>query len=298
MTDKNRRGSITMWAWMLSVAVHLILLAVFALVRFSLVPDGPSFAVTPAVTVAQIEQIKKHSRILPKPKIKSYLLNRTRSRRNEIEFSPAARIKPFDKQHRLPETLATGGIELLVGVRPLKPGTQFFGQATNLRKICYVVDCSGSMQGLFNRVRKQLKSSIAKLQHDHYFYIIFFGGDHLLESGRGQLLRATPKTKLAAYSFIDTVRPAGATNALAAIERAMQLRDPDGKGPQLIYFLTDGLDLERLDNADFDLLVENLRKNLAPEIKINTIGFWAQNDDCRVLQAVAQRCGGRFTNVD
>jgi len=287
-----------MWAWILSVAAHLILLAVFARVRFSLVPDSPSFAATPAVTVAQIEKITKQSRIFPKPKVDSYLMNRPGSRRNEIDFPPAARIEPFDKQHRLPETLATGAIELLAGVPLSQAGAEFFGQATNLRKICYVVDCSGSMQGLFNRVRKQLKTSIADLRPDRYFYIIFFRGDRLLESGRGQLLRATPKTKSAAYSFIDSVRPAGATNALAALERAMRLHDPAGKGPQLIYLLTDGLDLDRLDNENFAQLVENLRKNLAPATKINTIGFWAQPDDCQILQAVAQRSGGQFTGID
>lgn len=298
MTDTNRRGSITMWAWILSVAAHIILLAVFALARFSMSSVGSSSAITPAVTVAQIEQITKQSRIFPKPKVKRYLLNRSRSKRDEIDFPAAARIQPFDKTHRLPETLATGGIELLAGVPLSHAGVEFFGQSTNLRKICYVVDCSGSMQGLFSRARKQLKTSIADLQPDHYFYIIFFCGDRLLESGRGKLLRATPKTKSAAYSFINSVRPAGATNALAALERAMRLRDSAGKGPQLIYFLTDGLDLDRLDTADFALLVENLRKNLAPAAKINTIGFWAQPDDCEILQAVAQRSGGQFTNIN
>lgn len=298
MTNTNRRGSITMWAWILSVAAHLILLAVFALVRFSMSAGGPSFAATPAVTVAQIEQITKQSRIFPKPKVKRYLLNRSRSKHDEIDFPAAARIQPFDKPHRLPETLATGGIELLAGVPLSHAGVEFFGQSTNLRKICYVVDCSGSMQGLFSRVRKQLKTSIADLRADHYFYIIFFRGDRLLESGHGKLLRATAKTKSAAYSFIDSVRPAGATNALAALERAMRLRDSAGKGPQLIYFLTDGLDLDRLDTADFALLVENLRKNLAPAAQINTIGFWAQPDDCGILQAVAQRSGGQFTNIN
>ena len=59
MIDTNRRGNITMWAWILSVAAHLILLAVFALVRFSLSSAGLSSAVGPAVTVAQVEQITK-----------------------------------------------------------------------------------------------------------------------------------------------------------------------------------------------------------------------------------------------
>jgi hypothetical protein len=287
-----------MWAWIFSVGAHLFLLAVFALVRFSMSAAGPSSAAAPAVTVAQMEQITKQSLIFPKPKVKRPSLDRARGKREKIDFPATGRIKPFEEPDRLGETLASGDIGLGGGVPLLRAGVEFFGQSTNLRKICYVVDCSGSMQGIFGRVCKQLKTSIANLAPDHYFYIIFFGGDHLLESGQGQLLRATPKTKSAAYSFIDGIRPGGTTNALAALERAMRVRDWADKGPQLIYFLTDGLDLDRLDTAGFGLLVENLRKNLAPATKINTIGFWAQVDDCEILQAVAQRTGGEFTNIN
>ncbi|HIJ70526.1 MAG TPA: VWA domain-containing protein [Planctomycetes bacterium] len=287
-----------MWAWIFSVAAHLVLLAVFARVRFSLVPDAPSPATIPVVAVEQIEQIIKQAAILPKPKVKRFLSNRTVKRENEINFPAEVRTDEFYKQKSLPEALATGGIEMLSSVHFSHDRTEFFGQSTSLRRICYVVDCSGSMQGMFSRVRKQLKNSIAKLLPDHYFCIIFFGGERLLESGRGKLRRATPDEKSAASAFIDTVGPTGGTNVLAAVERAMRLSDPAGKGPQLIYLLTDGLDLDRLDNADFALHVEYLRKKLAPETKINTIGFWAQPDDCRVLQAVARISNGQFTNID
>lgn len=299
MSDTSRRGSITIWAWLVSLGIHVALLAVFAFIKFSQSADMSPATVRPTVTIAQIEKFTKQSRIFPKPKIERFLTDRRRAVRKEpMDFSSRIKIAPSDKGQQLAKISGTGGIALLSAGGVLPETVEFFGQKTNRRKICYVVDCSGSMQGLFNRVRKQLKTSIADLQHDHYFYIIFFGGDRLLESGRGQLLRATPKTKLAAYTFIDSIRPAGATNAVPALERAMRLRDPAGKGPQLIYFLTDGLDLDRLDSTGFALLVENLRKNLAPATKINTIGFWAQADDCQILQAVAQRSGGQFTNIN
>ncbi len=298
MTDRSRRGSITMWAWILSVAVHLVLLGVFALVKFSMSATGTSFAVTPAVTVAQMEQITKQSLIFPKPKVKRLSLDRFRSKSRILDFPTTAKIVPFDKVQQLPQTLPLGDTDLPGGVAITRAATEFFGQPTSLRKICYVVDCSGSMQGLFTPVRKQLKTSIANLPPDHYFCIIFFGGDRLLESGRGQLQRATPKAKSAAYSFIDSVRLGGTTNALAALEHTMRVCDPAGRGGQLIYFLTDGLDLDRVDTAGFASLVENLRKNLAPAAKINTIGFWAQPNDCEILQAVALQTGGQFTNIN
>jgi hypothetical protein len=287
-----------MWAWILSVAVHLVLLGVFALVKFSMSSAGTSSAVTPAVTVTQIEQITKQSLIFPKPKVKKFSLNRLGGKSRILDIPTPAKIVPLDKLQQLPQTLPAGGTSLPAGGPIVRTSTGFFGQSTSLRKICYVVDCSGSMQGLFAPVRKQLKTSIAALPLDHYFCIIFFGGDRLLESGGGQLQRATPKAKAAAYSFIDSVRLGGITNAIAALEHTMHVCDSAGKGAQLIYFLTDGLDLDRDDTAGFASLIENLRKNLAPAAKINTIGFWAQPNDCEILQAVALRTGGQFTNIN
>jgi len=298
MTDTNRRGSITMWAWISSVTAHILLLAVFAVARFSMSAGGQSSAITPAVTVAQIEEITNQSRILPKPKVKPLLLNRRAGKRPKTYFSEPGPTVSAENPRPLPKTLARGNIDLFARKPILNSGVEFFGQSTYLRKICYVVDCSGSMQGLFGRVRQQLKSSISNLPPDHYFYIIFFHGDQLLESGSGKLIRATPKAKSAAYVFIDDVRPGQTTNALAALERAMRLGSPGGKACELIYFLTDGVDLDRADSADFALIVENLRKELAHSTRINTIGFWAQPQDCEILQSVARRSGGRFSNID
>jgi hypothetical protein len=298
MTDRNRRGSITMWAWILSTVAHLVLLAVFAMVHFSLSVPGPSSAPATVVTLAQIEQVTSRSEIFPKPKVKSYLLNYSGHGPQSMDFPPRGRIETIDRPNKLPQTLVPDGIGLLAGEAMPDTGVRFFGQSTDLRKICYVVDCSGSMQGLFGRVLKQLKNSIAGLQPDRYFYIIFFGAEHILESGRGRLVRATPKSKSSACAFIDSIRPGGTTNAAAALEHAMRVRDSQGKAPEMIYFLTDGLDLDSPDTAGFASLVENIRKNLAPAAKINTIGFWTQRDDCEVLRAVARRSGGEFTNIN
>ena len=97
----------------------------------------------------------------------------------------------------------------------------FFGSFTERRKICYLVDCSGSMRGVFRRVRKELKESIGNLQRDQYFHIIFFGGGRLIEFSNGRLLRVTEKAKFSACDFIDSVEPVEQTNAL---ERGMQIR--------------------------------------------------------------------------
>jgi hypothetical protein len=153
------------------------------------------------------------------------------------------------------------------------------------------------MRGIFVQVRKKLKESIGKLQPDQYFYIIFFGGGRLFEFGNDKLLRATSKTKSAACDFIDSVRPAGQTNALVALERAVQIRDGSGSAASLVYFLTDGFELTIEDEQRFSQKIANLLARFAPRTRINTIGFWPQKGDRKMLEAVAKQSGGEFVLV-
>jgi Mg-chelatase subunit ChlD len=154
------------------------------------------------------------------------------------------------------------------------------------------------MQGLFGRVRSQLKSSIASLAPDQYFNIIFFSDGRLLELSKGGLLRATEKAKLSAYDLADRVRPSGQTNASEGLVRAMSIRDNRGNSPQLIYFLTDGFDLNQISDKRFSFMVESQRKRLASNTRINTIGFWTQQSDRKILQRISSLSGGEYTEID
>jgi hypothetical protein len=151
------------------------------------------------------------------------------------------------------------------------------------------------MRGIFREVQKKLKESVENLLPDQYFCIIFFGGDKLFEFGDGRLLRATQKTKSAAYAFIDFIQPKGQTNALGALERSVRIRDGQGGSPSIIYFLTDGFELAAEDAYRFSQKIVNLQELLA---RINTIGFWTQGYDREMLQAIARQSGGEFVFVD
>ena len=141
--------------------------------------------------------------------------------------------------------------------------------------------------------------SIQKLEPDQFFYIIFFlDGHRLLETGGGKMVRATPAAKARAQTFIASARPSGATNAVQALRRAMEIRDSLGRGPQLIYFLTDGFDLgEDVGIDDFVAQIEQVRRQYAPQTRIHTIGFWTEPGDVEILKRVAAQSGGVFTNV-
>ena len=297
----RRKGGIRFWALMISVIVHLIVLTVFGAVKFSQVQAPGKHGPAPMAKISRIKKLAEAALIIPKPKIKKFAESRFTKGANKLltterifaTAAPTARLRPLrpytdsDAQPDMRSAISTG--ELI-----LPNGIEFFGSFTDKRKVCYLVDCSGSMQGIFGRVRRELAESIRNLQPDQYFSIIFFGGDRLIESGNGKLIRATPQTKASAYRFIDSVRPAGKTNALAALERAVQIRDGSGTRPAVIYFLTDGFELTTEDTHRFLQKVANILTRFAPATKINTIGFWTQGDDREMLKTIAGQSGGEF----
>ena len=294
MVKSARKNSVALWAWSLSISLHVILFLVFAIIRFS--NASAAQAKTPPVSVATVKNITEDTPLLPKPKIKPPL-STARSSLLPLDLTSASRRQNpiYRKSSNLPSASHT---TILPPANVTAPNADFFGSSSKLRKICYVVDCSGSMHGLFSHVRKQLKNSISKLEPDQYFYIIFFRGDTLVESGYGRLKRATPQAKSAAYTFIDNVELGGQTNAVNAIERAMLIKDASSEPPEQIYFLTDGFDLTPSDSVGFHTVIENMRKKLAPHARINTIGFWIEPSDEKILRSLADQSGGQFVNIN
>jgi hypothetical protein len=299
MVLSRRRGSVAFWAWMASIVMHLIVLTAFGAINFSRSKTQRNQQPTPTAEVSRVKKLIQAASIIPKPKVKktpvehfaknadmSLPINRVFDAVEPSLQNPGSLVKPSAAQSRISASIADFPYRI-----------EFFGSSAEQRKVCYLVDCSGSMQGLFGRVRKKLKKSIANLQPDQYFYIIFFGGDRLFEFGNGRLIRATQKTKSAAYSFIDSIRPAGQTNALAAFEKAVQIRDGRGGRPSIVYFLTDGFELTTEDEQRFVQKVANLQRQFAPKTKINCLGFWPQSRDRELLKLIAGQSGGEFVLV-
>lgn len=296
-----RSGSVAFWAWMASIAVHLVVLTVFGVVRFSHSRAGDKQRLTPTAKISHVEKFMQASPVTPKPKVKRPVgEDIAKAREQLLPVSPIFNTpKPavLDFSNSIPPAPSIGGSSSLTDSVNLPNAIEFFGSWTEERKVCYVVDSSGSMRGMFGRVRKNLKKSIETLQPDQYFYIIFFGGKELFESGGGRLLRATSKAKSAAYSFIDSIRPAGQTNTIAALEKAMQVRDSSGNSPAVIYFLTDGFELTTENTHGFAQRVSNLLRKFSPRTKINAIGFWPTRSDRKMLETIATQSGGEFVLV-
>lgn len=293
------RGS-AFWAWGVSIALHLVVFGVFGVVRFSSAADQGQYRQSPTARIERIRQLTQAALLIPKPGISKapaviarnrYAGTAEQSLPIERIFSPA---KPLLQDWQAPSK-PDGG--LLPAGGEFSGTIEFFGSDGRQRKVCYLVDCSGSMQGIFTQVRRKLKESIEALQPDQYFYIIFFGDGKLYEIGSGKMLRATPKAKSAAVDFVDKMRPAGRTNAVAALERAVRIRDGKGRSPSLAYFLTDGFELANEDAVAFGQRIEKLLEQFAPTMRINTIAFLPQADDRKMLESIARKTGGQFVSI-
>ncbi len=294
-----KSGSVAFWAWAVSIGLHLVVLAVFGVVRFSQSKAQNSRYAVPTAKVSRIKEILQATTPIPKPKVKSPTKGRfTAGAKNLLptEWIISRANSALRSPPDLTKTASPQDASLLSGVN-LSGGIEFFGSWTPRRKVCYVVDCSGSMRGIFARVKERLADSIKDLQPDQYFYIIFFGDNRLLEFGGDRLFRATEQTKSAAYDFIKTVEPGGRTNAMAALQRALQIRDESGDAPSLVYFLTDGFELTSRDTQRLPQKMANLLRRFAPDTKINTIGFWPAEDDRKMLKIIAEQSGGEFVSV-
>jgi len=293
----RRKGAVAAWAWLISLLLHVVVLGAFSTMRLTGRPDTRVSKSRAEAARAQIRRISEALPVTPKPRI-THLLSASGSQsvsKRPLDIPVRSRIAPAESAEAI-DVEASG--DAFAGALWSR-GVEFFGQFTDVRKICYVVDCSGSMHGRIGLVKKRLKASIASLRPDQFFYVIFFlRGESLLESGDGVLVRATPSAKSAAYDFVDQAMPAGTTNPLNALRRAMELRDDSGAGAGLIYFLTDGFDFEPDGSATFAEQVSSLRAQLAGDVVINTLGFWTQAGDEAILREIARMTGGEFVDIE
>jgi hypothetical protein len=302
----NKHRRIKLYALGVSVFAHIVGLSVFAAVKIS--QSSPvRLQTTTVVSISQAAKLADRQAVTPKPKVSSVdnklfqgrPIAKAIGRGSPMAAGPVFDLSKEDYQRQAEElkqpielrgTAATSGGELAGNI-------EFFDSPAHGRRICYVVDCSGSMRGLWKRVQEELIDSIGKLQQDYYFCVIVFGGGSILESGGGKMVRATEQAKKEAYSFIRSIQPRGITNATAALERAIMVKDRTGAGASVIYFLTDGFELSEQDGSRFAHKVATIHRSFAPKAQINTIGFWCGEQDSKVLETIAKESGGKFVMV-
>jgi hypothetical protein len=284
-------GKVRYWALVFSVAAHAATLAVFTGVKMSGRMDAEP-APPPALNVQMIEHVVAQPMPKPKPRIEPI---------SKPVVRPEPEQQPLIAEPKTPEPVkAPESVESMIDeAAPVANEVEFFGQKSIVQRICYVVDCSGSMYGQMYQVKDQLKTSILKLNSQQAFCVVFFmEGQKILTTGDGMLQPATAQEKSKAIKLIDSVRPSGSTDAEHALQQALQLKDAEGGQPEVIYFLTDGFDLDSQHSARFVESVDHLRKSLAPAAVLHTIGFWPQPLDRQMLRRLAGNANGEFIEIN
>ena len=313
----NKQRRIKLYALGVSVFAHIVGLSIFAAVKIAQSPPM-RLQTTTVVSISQAAKLAARQAVTPKPKvhpvdskpfdssgalkadiIKGRPIVKADGKGTQANARTVIDSPKGDSQRQAEEvkqpiesqaSAATSGGESAENI-------EFFDSPAQGRRICYVVDCSGSMRGLWKRVQEELVDSIGKLQQDYYFCVIVFGGGSILESGGGKMVRATEQAKKEAYDFIAAVGPRGGTNAADALERAIMIKDRTGVGASAIYFLTDGFELSEQDGSRFAHKVATIHRSFAPKTQINTIGFWCTEQDGKVLETIAKESGGQFTFI-
>lgn len=132
--------------------------------------------------------------------------------------------------------------------RGLGPGTEFFGTREHASSFAYVIDFSGSMNnhGALRLAKRELLASLDQLPPDARFGVVFYNHERrtfLDPRGEAALMAATSANKERVRSYLATIQPDGGTVPVPALRAALELK------PEVIFFLTDGQDLNRDDVA-------------------------------------------------
>ncbi|MCD4830874.1 MAG: VWA domain-containing protein [Anaerohalosphaeraceae bacterium] len=298
MASKEKKVRLTILTLAISLCFHAVLLAAATLFGISDYQPSPTTESKPSAKIQAVKNLIESPKLLPIPKV------RRQSTATETANRPPA-LAAEQANATAITTPINESIKTLASSPSYEPlentamaATEFFGAEAKKKKICYVVDSSGSMQGIFLRVKQRLKSSINNLMPNQYFSIIFFGNDQLYEFSSAKMTRAYPVSKAKAFNFIDSVNPGGKTNAPDALKKAFSVKDSLGDSPEVIYLLTDGFDLtETAGSYYFSQAIEKQRKTYCPKTIINTIGFWTKPSDCVILADIAENSQGSFTLI-
>ncbi len=165
--------------------------------------------------------------------------------------------------------------------------TDFFGTAVKGRRICFIVDRSGSMSEAFKMqtALRELDRCIRSLPPDREFYVLFFDEGKLVVEDRW--ISADPASAGLFLSRLPGVQTGGGTNPHSALEHAfLDLRPV----PDEIHLMTDGL-------IPFQI-VEVMRglNSGAARTVVHTYAFTNREGE-GILKQIADEHGGTYRFV-
>lgn len=293
------QGRYELWAAVASVLFHGVVLSVLAAARLYPESYQSTSSQSDQACLATVRSMVQNRPVVARPNVRhtsgaDYIRWPLDLQGESVTLTSDAQAVNGKPEFPTPSSYADLGWSQ---ERPSPQEIKFFSSGTRSRRICYLVDCSGSMKGLLAQVKDELARSITALRSDQYFGIVFFGNDRVRQFVAGRLVRASQDAKTRALAFVESVNAAGRTNALAGFDSAVRMRDDDGARPEVILFLTDGFELSTTDAYQFRQDVLELRSRYLSGCAVNTIGFWPSESDRQLLQSIAHLSGGTFVSI-
>jgi Ca-activated chloride channel family protein len=133
-----------------------------------------------------------------------------------------------------PSSGAAGGYFTLT----VQPPKQVPDEQATPRELVFVLDTSGSMDGLPLETSKQLmRHALADMRPDDMFSVLRF--DDSTSGLSSTLLPATPDNIKKGIAYVDALEGMGGTNMLAGIDAALEFPREPGR-MRMVLFLTDG----------------------------------------------------------
>ncbi len=172
---------------------------------------------------------------------------------------------------------------------PPKTGTTFFGVETSAQKIVYVLDGSSSMsrRGAFPLARQQLISSVQALPEDAQFQVLVYNSlVRFLLLNQQEWISASPTNKQRTIQALKDLFPEGSTIHDKALPLALSLE------PQVIFFLTDGGNLDR----DYLRTITNLNRHGAA-IHVLELHSSTVEGNSQILAQFAENNQGQYRSL-
>ncbi|MBN1764208.1 MAG: VWA domain-containing protein [Sedimentisphaerales bacterium] len=174
--------------------------------------------------------------------------------------------------------------------------SSFCGTWGHSSRICFVVDCSGSMVIAFDYIRRELKRSINALEPGQYFNVIFFASDNPRQLVFRKLLRANASNRQKGLQFVDTINLTKVSNSrealtgvINAFTEAFAGATFDGEEVNLIYLLTDG----EFDHGQVTRILKDMQTQRKEPVTINVIACGVRRNE-RFLGNLALSYQGQY----
>ena len=300
---------LTVPCWLVSLAVHLLLIVLLALITAP--PQDIARSVILAASISTdeaplVEVLDFVPQKLDAPQaITTNIAAADLSMVTVGDLGDAARTSmtaanDFDVAAGadIGEIFSGGGMQnsALPGVQ----GAEFFGVKATGRKFVFVVDSSISMRdGKFDAAKQELAYAIHRLSKDQFFYVIFFDRDaaRMTFAPNAEpeefIVPATNANVAKFEKWMATIEYGRRTDPSEAMKHAVEM------SPDAIFILSDGKFTDGGRTVRYLAernIIDDPVTGRIPRVVINTIAFW-QNDGEEQMRSIAKDYGGTYRFV-